>query len=163
MAAHKVQQTRQRALALIAKQDRTVAEVRRHLTRFADVATVETVIVDLVRMRLVDDRAFARRWIERRLGKPFGNGKFAEELSKKGVEESIVTDILEEFGEQLESGWAAVNLLHRQAHRYSNLDEGKARRRMYGLLARRGFDNDTTVEAVDQVLKEIQQNEIQRD
>ena len=61
MTAREVHQTREKALALIAKQDRTIAEVRCHLARFADVATVETVIDDLVRMRLVDDRGRHQR------------------------------------------------------------------------------------------------------
>jgi regulatory protein len=158
MPLTEVHQAREKALALIAKKDRTVAEVKRHLDRQnVDSGTIELVIADLQRMKLVDDKTFARRWIEMRLDYPAGREKFAEDLANKGVEEPTITEILDEFGEQLESDGAAANLLRKQAHRYVNLEERKARQRMYGLLARRGFDGETAVEAVDLVLKEIQQ------
>ena len=158
MPLTEVHQAREKALALIAKKDRTVAEVKRHLDRQkVDKGTIEQVIADLQRMKLVDDKTFARRWIEMRLDHPVGKGKFAEDLANKGVEEPIIAAVLDEFGEQLESDHAAATLLRKQAHRYVNLDEGKARQRMYGLLARRGFDGETALEAVDQVLREIQQ------
>ncbi len=158
MPLSEVHEAREKALTLIAKKDRTVAEVRSHLDREkVDQATIELVITDLQRMKLVDDRAFARRWIEMRLDYPAGKEKFAEDLANKGVEEPIITDILDEFGEQLQSDRAAVDLLRKQAHRYANLEERKARQRMYGLLARRGFDGETAAEAVDQVLREIHQ------
>ena len=158
MPLTEVHQAREKALTLIAKKDRTVTEVRRHLVRQkVDPATIELVITDLRRMQLVDDRAFARRFVEMRLDHPAGKEKFAEDLANKGVEESIITDVLDEFGEQLQSDRAAANLLRKQAHRYANLEERKARQRMYGLLARRGFDGETAVEAVDQVLKEMHQ------
>ena len=156
MPLTEVHQAREKALQLIAKKDRTVGEVRRHLVRHkVDPATVELVIVDLQRMKLVDDRTFARRWIEMRLDHPAGKEKFAEDLANKGVEEPIITEILDEFGEQLQSDRAAADLLRKQAHKYSNLEERKARQRMYGLLVRRGFDSETAVEAVDQVMKEL--------
>ena len=158
MPLTEVHQAKEKALALIAKKDRTVAEVKRHLVRQkVDPGIIELVIVDLQRLKLLDDRAFAKRWIEMRLDYPAGKAKFAEDLANKGVEEPIITQVLDEFGEQLESGRAAANLLRKQAHRYVNLEERKARQRMYGLLARRGFDGETAVEAVDQGLREIHQ------
>ena len=63
--------------------------------------------------------------------------------------------MLAEFGDAVGSGSSAVDLLRRVAGRYRGLDEITARRRMLGVLARRGFDPETSRCAVDQILGEL--------
>ena len=68
---------------------------------------------------------------------------------------TIVDEVLEEFAGALDSDERAVELLNKQAWRYRGLERDKAKRRMLGFLARRGYEADMARKAVDQVWQEL--------
>ena len=140
----------------LGNQDRTVCQVRRKLgERGFEQTAIESALADLMRARLLDDRAFARRWIESRMStRPAGELRFERDLSSRGVAPEVIAEVLAEFGETVGSEGAAMEVLRRHRWRFAGLAEEKARLRMWGLLGRRGFDADTSQRAVEQILAE---------
>ena len=67
----------------------------------------------------------------------------------------IIDEVLEQFAGDLDSNERAVEMLGKQAWRYRGLDCNKAKRRMLGFLARRGYDADMARKAVDHVWQEL--------
>ena len=135
---------------------RSVKEVRDKLEeKDYPEGIVAQVIADLKRQRFLDDCEFARRFVEARLARANGSRKLAQDLRRKGVGSEIIDAILKEFAGELDSNERAVELLGKQAWRYRGLDCNKAKRRMLGFLARRGYDADMARKAVDHVWQEL--------
>ena len=151
-----LQSAKDAALAYLSHADRTVRQVRDKLAQkefAADV--VDRAVAALERSRLLDDRAYARRWIESRMtSKPAGEIRLVQDLLRRGVERETIDEVLAEFDDAIGSEASALKVLRQQQWRYTGLEADKARRRMYGLLGRRGFDIDTSAKAVDRVLAE---------
>lgn len=152
-----VQKARQAGMAYLGAQDRTVRQMRERLKKKEfSAAAIDAAVADLERLKLLDDYRFARRWVESRLaGKPAGARKFSQDLRQRGVPVSVIDAVLEEFKDTLESEQVAVGLLVRQGWRYASLEEQKAKRRMFGYLARRGYDMAMARKAVDQAWRQI--------
>jgi regulatory protein len=128
---------------------RSIAEVRR---RLGDAGyrsdLVEAAIERLTELRMLDDATFARTWIESRdRARPRGEIALRRELAVKGVDRTIVDEILGERhddGDSAEGGVdlaAAERLLARHQRALAReRDPRSRRRRAYALLARNGFD-----------------------
>ena len=138
----------------------SVKEVRDKLAQkeFAE-ETIEQVVDDLQRQKLLNDSEFARRFVEARRGRANGSRKLAQELRRKGIETEIIDEVLGEFAATLDSEERAIGLLGKQAWRYRGLERDKAKRRMLGFLARRGYDAQMARSAVDKVWQELQELE----
>ena len=67
----------------------------------------------------------------------------------------VVEEVLGEYAEMLDSSERAVDLLAKQAWRYRGLEAEKAKRRMLGFLARRGYDAESARTAVETVWQEL--------
>ncbi len=138
----------------------SVKEVRDKLAQkeFAE-ETIEQVVDDLQRQKLLNDSEFARRFVEARLGRANGSLKLAQGLRRRGIETEIIDEVLGEFAATLDSEERAIGLLGKQAWRYRGLERDKAKRRMLGFLARRGYDAQMARSAVDKVWQELQELE----
>ena len=147
---------RNAALRLLKSRDRSVHEIAERLGRKGwDRGIVDRVTADLSRVGLLDDEAMARRWVELQLDrKPAGAQFLRSGLRRRGVDAQLIDRVLEEFAERTGSEASAVDLLRQQGGRYRGLDEDRARRRMLGLLARRGFDPETASGAVERIRQE---------
>jgi regulatory protein len=156
---------REAGLVYLSGRARSVEEVRQKLGEEAFAGeVVERVVADFERLKLLDDRELARRWVERSVAqRPSGATRLRQELRKRGVAGGIIDEVLAEFGPLLGSAEQAAGLLRKQAWRYRGVEEDKARRRMLGFLARRGYGPDEAREAVEQVWKEMESNEGQGD
>jgi len=151
-----LEQARQVALSYLAARDHSVRQVRDKLAeKKVRAELVDTVIEGLVEERILDDTAFARRWVQtRQHSRPSGARRFTDELGRKGIDAEVVEQVLAEFVD-VGTEETAFQLLSSQAQRYRGMEEMRAKRRMYGLLARRGFDSDTASRAVDQAWAEL--------
>lgn len=155
------EKTRRIAFDLLGVQDRSVKQMRERLARrgCAD-GDIDTVVADLEALGLLDDYKFVRRWIEtRRERRPEGVPKVMRDLLRRGIDKDAIEQVLSELDVELGSGDEALQLLRRGRGRYAGLDAMKARRRMIGLLARRGFDPETTRQAVDTAWSEFEGEE----
>lgn len=155
------QRAREIGLVYLSRRARSAHEVAQKLRQkeFSE-EVISEVLFDLERLRFVDDRAYARRWIETRLAKATGARKLAQDLRQKGIAGDVVDELLAEYSTQLENPDRAVDLLRKQAWRYRSLERDKARRRMLGFLARRGYDGQTAWTAIEHVWKEIEEDEV---
>ena len=135
---------------------RSVAEVRDKLQEkdFAAEVVAET-LAHLQQQKLLDDREFARRWVEARLQRAYGPRKLAQELRHKGVAAEVIDEVLAEYAAAFDSSERAVALLSKQAWRYRGLPPDKAKRRMLGFLARRGCEAEMARKVVEQVWQEL--------
>jgi len=153
------EEARQMALQYLGARDRTERELRDRLQRRGcSPEAIETALERLVAARLVDDEALARRYVEVRMTeRPSGAIRLAQDLRRRGVERPVIDRVLEEFADGIGTEETAVDLLRRVAKRYRGLDRTTARRRMYGMLARRGFDPETTARAVETAWREMEE------
>ena len=137
------------ATRFLEARSRSVAEVRRRLTTAGYRAElIDGAIARLGDLGILDDEAFARAWVEARdRARPRGERALREELRLKGIDPSIVDQVLEER-RQLDDPEAvppdrdaAERLLARNARALERIpDPRKRRERAYALLARNGFD-----------------------
>jgi regulatory protein len=159
------QKARDVALSFLSARARSVHEVREKLQRQRFAAgVIERVIADFRRLKLLDDREFARSWVESRAGRrPAGTAKFVQDLRRKGIDREIIDEVLAEFAEELDSDETAASLLRRQRWRFAGVEEVKAKRRMLGLLARRGYAQETAQKAVETVWEEFRKHDLEGD
>ncbi|WP_445257240.1 regulatory protein RecX [Nocardioides aurantiacus] len=90
---------------------------------------------------LVDDAAFAREWVEQRQrGKGLARRALAQELRRKGVEDEVAQEALEEVDADTEEE-SARRLVRAKLRSVSALDRDRATRRLVGMLARKGHSS----------------------
>jgi regulatory protein len=152
------EKTQRIALELLGVRDRSVREMRQRLAkRGCEAADIDTVVQGLEASGLLDDHKFVRRWIEtRRERRPEGEPKVRRDLLRRGIPKSVIDQILAELDEDLGTDDEALDLLRRNRARYAGLEAMKAQRRMFGYLARRGFDPETTRQAVERAWSEME-------
>jgi regulatory protein len=148
-----VERAYERALNFLSYRPRSEAEVRRNLRRKnVEDEVIEVVVERLTRAGMLDDREFARYWVENRLQfNPRGARALSHELWEKGVPASIIADTLAGFDEQA----AARKAAEAGASRLSHLDAGRFRRRLGAYLARRGFSYAVIKPLVGEMLEAV--------
>jgi regulatory protein len=135
------------AYRYLARRDRTVVEVRRHLAgRGVNDATTRRAVGELERQGYLDDCRYARRFAEdRRALDDWGAERIERKLLAVGVEPDLIADALSSRGAAGELE-AAVELLRRRMPTPPRDD--RARNRALGLLARRGYELELAHDAV---------------
>ncbi len=163
MDNHSFQEALKSGLSYLRARPRSVNEVVEKLRKKQVVDDViEKVVLELERCGYLNDEDFSRHWVEGHLHRSGGPQKFAHDLRKKGIAQDIIDAILTEYAPQLNSRDRAVELLRKQLWRYRFLDSRKARTRMYGFLARRGYDAYAISDIVEMFCKELEQDEVTR-
>ena len=93
---------------------------------------------------LIDDAAYARAWIASRGSREAGGGKqlarraLAQELRRKGVDDEVAREALDEIDPADEEA-AARELVRRKLRSVARVDDTAATRRLVGMLARKGY------------------------
>jgi regulatory protein len=104
---------------------------------------------------LIDDAAFARLWIEQRTASRGLAGRaLAHELRRKGVDDEIVREALDERDPEGERA-VAVELVRRKARSLGRLDRPTQVRRLVGMLGRKGYSPGVAYGVVTEVLGEL--------
>ena len=155
-------QAREAALRLLAVRPRSAVELARRLRMKGYGAEVaEEVIGRLRELGLMDDAVFAGMLARDRVRlRPQGSRRLANELRQKGVDEETARTAIRETMEGEETD--ERELARRAAARWKprpGEEPGRARRRLHGFLARRGFDGDVIREVMDETLSEDDQLE----
>ena len=148
-----------RALNMLAFRARSANELSRSLIRKgAERADVDRAIVRLREQGFLDDAAFAQAFTRAKvLGANKSRRRVQQELGRKGVardvSEAAISAVFEAEGiDQRELVEAAAR---KKARSLTRLDPAVRRRRLYGFLARRGYDADDIRRAMDAVGKEF--------
>jgi regulatory protein len=92
---------------------------------------------------LVDDEAFARSWVSSRGasgGKRLARRALAQELRRKGVDDEVAREALEEIDPGEEEA-AARALVRKKLPAMARVDDTAATRRLVGMLARKGYSS----------------------
>jgi regulatory protein len=101
---------------------------------------------------LVDDAAFAREWVEQRQsGRGLARRALAQELRRKGIEDDVAREALEEIEDDDEVE-AARMLVRARLRSVRSLDRDKAVRRLVGMLARKGHTSSVAFRVVKEEL-----------
>jgi len=153
LRAEQLEQAREKALSLLAVRPRSEQELRQRLAQKNYSEEIITlVIARLGDVKLVDDRDFAKFWVENREGfKPRSKRALQYELRQKGVSSQEIARAVKKVDER-DSAYRAA---HSKALRYKDLDAQSFREKLGGFLARRGFDYGVTRETVNRLWQEV--------
>jgi regulatory protein len=152
--------TYDRALDLLALRARSAAELRQKLIRKGEPAlAVEEAIERLKAQRLLDDAEFARQFARLKVvGAGASRRRVASELARKGVDRHVVDAAIDDLAER--EGIDLSSAVHKVAEKkwksLSRLDGATATRRLYGFLARRGFNPDEIRSAMQALKADVE-------
>jgi regulatory protein len=143
-----------KAIEAIGSRLHSRSELHRKLMRREYGETVvNAVLDDLARLGYVNDEQFARtKAMSAAQYKHHGRRRAFMELRKAGVTGDVAQRALDDVYEQHDSTAAARELARKQLPRLKKLDPLVARRRLAGMLQRRGFDYDDIRPVIDEVL-----------
>ncbi|TMQ51366.1 MAG: regulatory protein RecX [Candidatus Eisenbacteria bacterium] len=145
---------REAALKLLERTRRTRTDLERRLRdRGFAAATVAEVLDRLAGVGLVDDAEFARAFLSGRWGRrPSGWRRLVQELRARGVSPDDIARgraLLEQQVGAVDEIASARRVIAQAERRYRGLEPRARRHRLYGLLARRGYDSDTIEAALE--------------
>jgi regulatory protein len=106
---------------------------------------VDAAIERLRAAGLLDDSAFARQFARSRvLGAGQSRRRVQQELYKRGVDREAIDGAVEEVfvDEQVDETELVEQAARKKLRTLERLDPAVRRRRLYGFLARRGYDGD---------------------
>lgn len=153
IVAEEMMRAKKFALEMLQQDIYSKSQMSRHLEKegFSD-KTIETIVSELIQSGHIRDRQFAEKWIQRRLkSNPRGRTLLKMELIEKGVDKETAEQIVNEVNQNDEET-LALQIAQKQAKKYKHLSNEVAQRRLYGYLARRGYDADLILKIFHQVL-----------
>jgi regulatory protein len=104
---------------------------------------------------LVDDRVFARMWVESRQRTRNLSGRaLRSELHRKGVAADVIDEALAEVGAEAELS-AAREVAARKARSLTGLPRATQARRLAGALARKGYGPGLSAQVVREALADL--------
>jgi regulatory protein len=141
------------AARFLGHRPRSVAEVRKNLKeKDFEPGVIDKALERLTAMGYLDDRAFAKYWVENRTHfKPLGAAALRFELRQKGIADALVREVLETVDDENGAYEAASPLLKRMR----GMDRRTARQKISTTLARRGFAYDVVRTALDRLFDEV--------
>jgi regulatory protein len=148
-----VEEAYQKALRLLGYRPRTEYEMRSRLAEYGyEEDCIENVIARLLEKKYLDDRQFAEDWVENRSTfRPRGRRLLTMELRQKQVSENQIRTALETIPED-------AILVRQAAEKYctklKGLDKQSFKRKLYGFLARKGFNYDDIKPILEEMWEE---------
>ncbi len=143
-----------KAVRFLAYRPRSLAEVRRNLAgKKTPEPVIDAAIERLMRLGYLDDKAFARFWVENRnTFKPLSPRALRYELRQKGVAQADIDAALAD----LDSHETAYRAVESQLRRHRQKSRDEFRHKISAFLQRRGFSYGTIHEVVEQWISEIE-------
>jgi regulatory protein len=154
----------QRAFEAAMKKVNRTALSRRRMAEKLKLGGIEEAMIDRVLDRLVeigavDDEAYGRALVnEIQARKPAGPALLRAKLRQKGLENKLIDKLLAEVKEDptADPVGDAAELARKKLRSMARLEPQVRKRRLWGALARRGFDGDT-IDAALRQLKELRE------
>jgi regulatory protein len=143
------------ALRQLTAAPRSRAQLEEAMARRDVPADVATRVLDrFTEVGLVDDTAYAEMLVRtRHAERGLARRALAQELRRKGIEPEVAEVALEQVDEDDERA-AARRLVEKKARSTRGLDPQVRRRRLAGMLSRKGFPGGVAMRAIDEVLAE---------
>jgi regulatory protein len=131
---------RQILLRRLTEQPRSRAELAESLARRQVPSEIATRLLDrFTEVGLIDDEAFARAWVQSRMtGKGLARRALAMELRRKGIDDELAREVLDNIDADDEDA-AARAVVRRRLRSTRGLDAQVRMRRLAGALARKGY------------------------
>ena len=121
-----------------------------------DQDTIEETIQKGEAAGLLDDRLFAKLWVEDRLlYHPLSRRAVTQELAEKGIAPEIANEILGERYPPEKEKEIALKLAQTRLARYENLDRDRRIRRTVVFLTRRGFNISLATRVVRAAIEKL--------
>ncbi len=133
---------------------RSVQEVRKRL-REKEISddVIEETVETFLRVRLLDDTAFAEAWVRDRLRlRPRAASLLRRELRGKGVKQEIINDVLSRMIPEEDEEDIARKLAEQYVRSHPSLERLVLKRRLSGYLQRKGFAVSIVIRVVDGVM-----------
>jgi regulatory protein len=132
-------------------------ELRRKLIgREYSESMVDEVLTDLTRLGYVDDARFAKTvTLAAAEHRQHGRQRAMVELLRRGVEGETARRAVQDVYDATDSLAIARRLAKKRASSLQRLDPIVARRRLAGMLARRGFEYDVVKPVIDELLGDV--------
>jgi regulatory protein len=143
---------KQAAITFIEYRPRSISEVRQRLHKKGyDDDTIEKALSRLQEINLLNDVEFTNYWVEQRQTfKPRSQMALRQELLQKGVDRTIIDEIISDIDEEA----AAKRAAEKQMNRWRNLPEEQFKQKAMAYLQRRGFQYMIVKETIDEIWQE---------
>lgn len=141
----------QALIRLLRYRPRSVTEARNRLRslKYSD-TQIDDTVEKAQSAGLLDDEAFAKLWIEdRMLNHPLSRRAVLQELTDKGIDKQISTEMLDKVYPASEEKGIALELAQKRLLRYTSLDRNSRVQKTISFLARRGFSFSLARSVVD--------------
>lgn len=135
--------------------------LRKLARRGVSAADAEAIADELARLGILDEAAYARAVVRNEIDrKPAGRVLLMARLRARGVDTVIAKTTVDDAvsAPGYDPRAKAIEFARRKVRTFSRLDPDTAKRRLYGQLARRGFDPETCRAAVDAALGHSDEN-----
>lgn len=145
----------ERAVNLLSYRPRSTGEIRTKLAeKETPDAAIDAAIAKLTRMGYLDDRQFARFWVEDRLrNRPRGRRALQFELRQKGIADSLINELLDEL---LDESQAAYEAAETRVRRMRGATRQEFKQKVGAFLQRRGFGFDSANRAMQSLIQDIE-------
>lgn len=142
-----------RAIQYLSRRMHSRKELEQKLRKadFAD-QNIAAAMDRLTKLGYLDDAEFARQKLLSGQRKLMGSRRVMQELRKSGVDGSTAQRAIEDHFSDEGAKESAQTLIDKNLARLSRLDVVTAKRRLIGLLQRRGFDYETIKPMVEKTL-----------
>ncbi len=141
---------------ILARRMYTAKEIRDKLNERGYIdEIIQEVIATVERYGYVNDEVYAEEWVKSRIkSKPKGKIALRQELARKGIDKSIIEDVLSQAFDDSSESDMALELARRKISSYSKNDPAVARRKLQGFLLRRGFGYEAVKNAIEQATEQ---------
>lgn len=148
-----------KALWFLTTRPRSEKEIRDNLfKKKVSSEVIDKVIAKLIEQKYINDKEFAKWWIEQRMKfRPRGMRAIKIELKQKGISEEIIAEqlLIDTSEIELEN---AKKIVETKIHKYKGLTQFEIVQKLGPTLMRRGFDYDTAKEAISSVLTGVDED-----
>ncbi len=140
-------QARKYALNLIKFRVRAEKEVRDKLKKKEyPPEIIEQTIESLKKQKFLDDRLFAKLWVESRIKRSLGLARLRFELKNKGVSKDLIEEALDRVRESYDEKEAVKTVIRQKLEKMKHLSLEKTRSRLFSFLVRRGYPKGLVIE-----------------
>lgn len=145
------EQAKKRALRYLSYAPRSESQVKIKLRGLFPEGVVDEAVSWLKERGYLNDRDFAQSWKANRLAfRPRGRLAMKQELLRKGIDSSLVDEVLADVDEEK----AAYEAARKKASALKDTDYSTFRQRLGAFLRRRGFDYDVIRLVVEALWRE---------
>ncbi len=144
------------AMRALDQRMQTGKELRTRLLRKGfEIAAIDAALEKLTEYGYLNDERFAELWIENRLAhRPRGKRMLEQELRQKGIDREIVQESVANM--EIDDCAAALDLANKRFRSVQRLPAEEQKKKLTGILARRGFDYGVIKATLETVLGEPQ-------